>query len=63
MQREKTSVIDDHTNESMPGVALRVTANAKRQNPSAPNTTYSLGRVGTSVDEGGSHTDPPDVEG
>lgn len=61
MQREKTSVIDDHTNDPMPGAALRLTANTKA--PSTQSTTYSLTKVGTSVDDGGSHTDPPDVEG
>jgi hypothetical protein len=63
MQREKTSVIDDQPNESMQGVALRLTANTKRQGPSTQSTTYSLTKVGSSVDDGGSHTDPPDVEG
>jgi hypothetical protein len=63
MQPEKTSINDEHTNDSVQGAALRVTANANRQGTSDPNTTYSLGRVGSSVDDGGGHTDPPDVDG
>ncbi len=63
MQREKTSVIDDHANDPMQGAALRLTASTKRQAPSTQNTTYSLSTLGSTVDDGGSHTDPPDVEG
>ncbi|QRN95416.1 hypothetical protein JRI60_41145 [Archangium violaceum] len=63
MQPEKTSISDENANDPVQGAALRVTANASRQGASTPNTTYSLGRVGSSVDDGGGHTDPPDVDG